>query len=68
MRFVVSALIVNKIADRGVYGIAFTGDGSFTMNPQILEIFVRIILKITFNLVRRIEIAIDFYSFTDPQL
>lgn len=36
MGFAVSALLSQAIADRGRYGIAFTGDGSFMMNPQIL--------------------------------
>lgn len=36
MGFSVSALLANAIRNEGVYGIAFTGDGSFTMNPQIL--------------------------------
>ncbi|MCD4669499.1 MAG: thiamine pyrophosphate-binding protein [Actinomycetia bacterium] len=32
----ISALLGNAIADKDVYAIAFSGDGSFTMNPQIL--------------------------------
>ncbi len=36
MGFAVSALLSQAIADRGRYGIAFSGDGSFMMNPQIL--------------------------------
>ena len=36
MGFAVSALLASGIAERPFYGIAFTGDGSFTMNPQIL--------------------------------
>jgi len=36
MGFALSALLANAIADKGVYGIAFVGDGSFMMNPQIL--------------------------------
>jgi 3D-(3,5/4)-trihydroxycyclohexane-1,2-dione acylhydrolase (decyclizing) len=36
MGFGVSALLASAIADKPRYGIAFTGDGSFMMNPQIL--------------------------------
>ncbi len=36
MGFAVSALLSGAIADAGQYAIAFTGDGSFMMNPQIL--------------------------------
>ncbi|MBB5507673.1 thiamine pyrophosphate-dependent enzyme [Paraburkholderia atlantica] len=36
MGFAVSALLSQAIARQGCYGIAFTGDGSFMMNPQIL--------------------------------
>ncbi len=36
MGFAVSALLASGIADKPFYGVAFTGDGSFTMNPQIL--------------------------------
>ncbi len=36
MGFAVSALLAGAIADRGRYAMAFTGDGSFMMNPQIL--------------------------------
>jgi 3D-(3,5/4)-trihydroxycyclohexane-1,2-dione acylhydrolase (decyclizing) len=36
MGFAVSALLASGLADRPRYGIAFTGDGSFMMNPQIL--------------------------------
>ena len=36
MGFAVSALLASAAADRPRYGIAFTGDGSFMMNPQIL--------------------------------
>ncbi len=36
MGFAVSALLSGAIADAGRYAIAFTGDGSFMMNPQIL--------------------------------
>lgn len=36
MGFAVSALLAGAVAERGRYGIAFTGDGSFMMNPQIL--------------------------------
>jgi 3D-(3,5/4)-trihydroxycyclohexane-1,2-dione acylhydrolase (decyclizing) len=36
MGFAVSALLASAVADRPRYGFAFTGDGSFMMNPQIL--------------------------------
>jgi 3D-(3,5/4)-trihydroxycyclohexane-1,2-dione acylhydrolase (decyclizing) len=36
MGFSVSALLASAMADTPRYGIAFTGDGSFMMNPQIL--------------------------------
>ena len=36
MGFAVSALLASAFADEPRYGIAFTGDGSFMMNPQIL--------------------------------
>lgn len=36
MGFAVSALLASAIADKPRYAIAFTGDGSFMMNPQIL--------------------------------
>lgn len=36
MGFAVSALLASAVADQGQYTIAFTGDGSFLMNPQIL--------------------------------
>jgi len=36
MGFAVSALLAGAIADEGRYGVAFTGDGSFMMNPQVL--------------------------------
>lgn len=36
MGFAVSALMATALASRPFYGLAFTGDGSFTMNPQIL--------------------------------
>jgi 3D-(3,5/4)-trihydroxycyclohexane-1,2-dione acylhydrolase (decyclizing) len=36
MGFAVSALLASAMADKPRYGIAFTGDGSFMMNPQIL--------------------------------
>ncbi|WP_233873250.1 thiamine pyrophosphate-dependent enzyme [Paraburkholderia adhaesiva] len=36
MGFAVSALLSEALATSGRYGIAFTGDGSFMMNPQIL--------------------------------
>jgi 3D-(3,5/4)-trihydroxycyclohexane-1,2-dione acylhydrolase (decyclizing) len=36
MGFAVSALLGAALADKPVYSIAFTGDGSFMMNPQVL--------------------------------
>jgi 3D-(3,5/4)-trihydroxycyclohexane-1,2-dione acylhydrolase (decyclizing) len=36
MGFGVSALLATAVARRPFYGVAFSGDGSFTMNPQIL--------------------------------
>ena len=36
MGFAVSALLAGAIADQGRYAMAFTGDGSFMMNPQVL--------------------------------
>ncbi len=36
MGFAVSALLVTGVASKPFYGLALTGDGSFTMNPQIL--------------------------------
>jgi 3D-(3,5/4)-trihydroxycyclohexane-1,2-dione acylhydrolase (decyclizing) len=36
MGFAASALLASALADQPRYGIAFTGDGSFMMNPQIL--------------------------------
>lgn len=36
MGFAVSALLSQALADKGRYGVAFTGDGSFMMNPQVL--------------------------------
>lgn len=36
MGFSVSALLASGAADEPRYGVAFTGDGSFMMNPQIL--------------------------------
>jgi 3D-(3,5/4)-trihydroxycyclohexane-1,2-dione acylhydrolase (decyclizing) len=36
MGFAVSSLLANAIADEPVYTFAFSGDGSFTMNPQVL--------------------------------
>ena len=36
MGFAVSALLASGVADEPRYGVAFTGDGSFMMNPQIL--------------------------------
>jgi len=36
MGFAVSALLSTAAADRKFFGLAFTGDGSFTMNPQVL--------------------------------
>ena len=36
MGFAVSALLATAIASKPFYGLALSGDGSFTMNPQIL--------------------------------
>ena len=36
MGFAVSALLAGAMAGRPFYGLALSGDGSFTMNPQIL--------------------------------
>ena len=36
MGFAVSALLASGTARKPFYGLAFSGDGSFTMNPQIL--------------------------------
>jgi len=36
MGFAVSALLATAITEQPFYGVAFSGDGSFTMNPQIL--------------------------------
>jgi len=36
MGFAVSALLATAMAGKPFYGLALTGDGSFTMNPQIL--------------------------------
>ncbi len=36
MGFAVSALLATGIADKPFYGLALSGDGSLTMNPQIL--------------------------------
>ncbi|MGC1643627.1 MAG: thiamine pyrophosphate-dependent enzyme, partial [Pseudolabrys sp.] len=36
MGFAASALLASALADNPRYGIAFSGDGSFMMNPQIL--------------------------------
>lgn len=36
MGFAVSALLAGALADQQRYAIAFTGDGSFMMNPQVL--------------------------------
>ncbi len=36
MGFSVSALLATAVTDNPFYGVALTGDGSFTMNPQIL--------------------------------
>jgi 3D-(3,5/4)-trihydroxycyclohexane-1,2-dione acylhydrolase (decyclizing) len=36
MGFAVSALLATGLASKRFYGLALTGDGSFTMNPQIL--------------------------------
>ena len=36
MGFAASALLSGALARNGRYAVAFTGDGSFTMNPQVL--------------------------------
>jgi 3D-(3,5/4)-trihydroxycyclohexane-1,2-dione acylhydrolase (decyclizing) len=36
MGFAASALLASALAEKPRYGIAFSGDGSFVMNPQIL--------------------------------
>ncbi len=36
MGFAISALLATGVASRPFYALALTGDGSFTMNPQIL--------------------------------
>lgn len=36
MGFAVSALLATGVASKPFFGLALTGDGSFTMNPQIL--------------------------------
>ena len=36
MSFAVSALLATAMASEPFYGLALTGDGSFTMNPQII--------------------------------
>ncbi len=36
MGFAVSALLATALSSKPFYGLAITGDGSFTMNPQIL--------------------------------
>ena len=36
MGFAVSAILSSALCDEGEYPVAFTGDGSFMMNPQIL--------------------------------
>jgi 3D-(3,5/4)-trihydroxycyclohexane-1,2-dione acylhydrolase (decyclizing) len=36
MGFAASALLATAVADKPYYGVAVTGDGSFTMNPQIV--------------------------------
>jgi 3D-(3,5/4)-trihydroxycyclohexane-1,2-dione acylhydrolase (decyclizing) len=36
MGFAVSALLATGIASNPFYAVAFTGDGSFTMNPQVI--------------------------------
>ncbi len=36
MGFAVSALLASALADRPQFGVAFSGDGSFFMNPQVL--------------------------------
>ena len=36
MGFAVSALLAQPLARKGRYGVAFTGNGSFMMNPEVL--------------------------------
>jgi 3D-(3,5/4)-trihydroxycyclohexane-1,2-dione acylhydrolase (decyclizing) len=36
MGFAASALLATALSSKPFYGLAFSGDGSFTMNPQIL--------------------------------
>ncbi|MBN2054375.1 thiamine pyrophosphate-binding protein [bacterium] len=36
MGFAVSALLATALTEKPIFGLAVTGDGSFTMNPQIL--------------------------------
>ena len=36
MGFAVSAVLASALAEKPFYALAYTGDGSFTMNPQIL--------------------------------
>ena len=36
MGFAASALLATAVSERAFYGLAFSGDGSFTMCPQIL--------------------------------
>ncbi|WP_181780028.1 thiamine pyrophosphate-dependent enzyme [Pseudonocardia pini] len=36
MGFAASALVATGIAEQSFFGVALTGDGSFTMNPQVL--------------------------------
>ncbi|MFI6481737.1 thiamine pyrophosphate-binding protein [Nonomuraea sp. NPDC050663] len=36
MGFATSAVLATALSDREWYGVAVTGDGSFTMNPQVL--------------------------------
>jgi len=36
MGFAVSALLATGLSSNPFYGVAFSGDGSFTMNPQVL--------------------------------
>ena len=36
MGFAGSALLATALSERPFYGVAFTGDGSFTMSPQVL--------------------------------
>ena len=36
MGFAVSALLATAVADEPFYGLAISGDGAFTMNPQVL--------------------------------